>query len=109
MSCPTDNWHCDGPKRGERKARSRVDTGWYRPDFATPRSPRFGPPEGFDQMAPSRDRPQGQIRPVSAPVAGRAIITIWSNRNATYLWDRTLIWSLPVKIEFAFPAFGGGK
>ncbi len=52
---------------------SRADTRWYQPGLAALRAPHIGPPEGFDQMAPSRALP-----------SGRTIITIWSNLNAAY-------------------------
>jgi hypothetical protein len=41
-------------------------------------------------MARSRARPSGQIRWVSAQPSGRTFITIWSNLNGSFLWDRTL-------------------
>src|SRR6185369_16945939 len=43
-----------------------------------------------DQMARSRARSTGQIRPVSALPLGRTIINIWSNLNEAYFRDRTL-------------------
>jgi hypothetical protein len=52
--------------------------------LAALRAPHFGPPEGFDQMARSRARSTGQIRPVSALPPDRTIITIWSNLNGMY-------------------------
>jgi len=58
--------------------------GRYLPGLAALRAPHFGPPFGFGQMAPSRARPSGQIRWVSAQPSGRTIITIWSNLNAAY-------------------------
>jgi hypothetical protein len=79
VSCPADNWHCDGSQRGWNKARERVDTAWYRPVCATPCRPRFEPPRsgpkapahwmGFDQMAPSRSPATGSIPLGIDPVA----------------------------------------
>jgi len=47
-------------------------------------------PQGFDQMRPRSTDRQGRYHPVSALSVGRAIITIWSNLNVSYLPDRTL-------------------
>jgi hypothetical protein len=84
VSCLRNTCHWTGRNGDDREARSQADTQWYQPGFATLRAPHFDPPEGFDQMAPSRDRSSGQIRPVSALPPGRTIITIWSNLNDTY-------------------------
>ena len=90
VSCLGNTLHWTGRNGDDREATSQADTRWYRPGLAALRAPHFGPPEGFDQMARSRARSTGQIRPVSALPPGRTIITIWSNLNGSYLWDRTL-------------------